>query len=113
MAITPWYKGDTLPAWVIQLVPDSGVFNVTSLSPSNFSLIIRNTDTVPPTDTTGAGTFSALIAGTSTSSPASITYAPSNADVGTLGNYIILVVVTFSGGATETFNLGTWQVIAK
>jgi hypothetical protein len=112
--ITPWYKGDTSPAWTIQLTPDSGVFSTTGLSTSNFSLIIRNVDSVPPTDTAGTGSFSNLVAGTSVSSPSTITYAPGSADVANLGDYILLVVVTYPGsGATQTFNLGSWQVIAK
>jgi hypothetical protein len=44
MPISPWYKGDTAPTWTFQLIPDSGAFSIAGLSPSNFSLIIRNVD---------------------------------------------------------------------
>jgi hypothetical protein len=110
MAITPWYRGDTLPAWPISLTTDSGSINVTSLSSSNFSMLIHNSDT--GVETTGTGSFTNLTAA-SGSTPASILYQPSSADVATLGNYILFVVITWPGGGIETLSLGTWQVIPK
>lgn len=109
MPITPWYKGDLVPLWTIQLVPDSGVFNVSGLAPSSFALFIKNTDT--GVETNGGGTFSSITAATTTT-PASVQYAPSTADVGTLGNFTLFVVVTFPAGH-ETFSLGSWQVVSS
>jgi hypothetical protein len=119
MPISPWYKGDTAPIWTFQLIPDSGAFNITGLSPSNFSLIIRNVDDVPPVDATGTGTFSNLTAATLNGSvvitPASIQYVPSTADVANLGNFQLFVVATYpiAGNPTQTFTVGPWQVIAR
>lgn len=108
MAITPWYQGDTVPAWTIPLVLDTGVFNTSLLSPSNFALLIRNTDT--NVETTGTGVFSSLTAA-SGSTPAQIAYAPSTTDTSTPGNYALFIAVTYPSGAVETLSLGAWQVI--
>lgn len=112
MAISPWYKGDLYPAWVISLVPDTGTFNTTGLTASNFSLIIRNNDPLTPTEITGTGTFTGLTAATSTT-PATIQYQPASADVSTIGNFTVLVQCTFPSGGIQTFNLGSWQVQGK
>lgn len=119
MPISPWYKGDQAPTWTLQLIPDTSAFSITGLSPSNFSLIIRNVDDVPPVDTTGTGTFSNLTAavlnGSVVTTPASIQYTPSPADVANLGNYQLFVIVTYGtyGNPTQTFTVGPWQVIAR
>lgn len=117
MPISPWYKGDTVPTWTFLLIPDTGAFSVAQLTPSNFSLVIRNVDNVPPVDTAGTGIFSNLTAATLNGSvvitPASILYAPSVADTSTLGNFQLFVVATYSGGATQTFTVGSWKVIAR
>lgn len=118
MAITPWFQGDTLPAWNIQLSTDSGTINTSGLSDANFSLIIRNTDLQSNPDRAGTGVFSNLTAavmqGNVVITPASILYQLSSADSATLGNYVILVVITYPNSAgTETLSLGTWQVIPK
>jgi hypothetical protein len=119
MPISPWYKGDTAPTWTFQLIPDSGAFSIIGLSPSNFSLIIRNVDDVPPVDTNGTGSFSNLTAATLNGSvvttPASIQYVPSAADVANLGNFQLFVIVTYNiaGNPTQTFTVGPWQVIAR
>ena len=117
MPISPWYRGDTVPTWTFQLIPDTGAFSITGLATSNFSLIIRNVDDIPPVDTTGTGTFSNLTAATLNGSivttPASVQYAPSSADVANLGNFQLFVIVTYAGGATQTLNAGPWQVIAR
>lgn len=117
MSISPWYKGDTMPIWTFALVPDSGAFNVTGLSTSNFALIIRNVDDVPPVDNNGTGIFSNLMAATMSGNtiitPAFVQYAPSSADVVNLGNFQLLIVITYPGGGIQTINAGPWQVIAK
>jgi hypothetical protein len=117
MAISPWYRGDTLPTWTLQLVPDSGPFSIDGLSTSNFSFIIRNVDDVPPVDTAGTGTFSSLTAAVMTglivTTPATIQYAPSAADVATLGNFQLFVIVTYNGSATQTLTIGPWHVIDR
>ena len=106
-----------MPIWKISLVPDTGTFDVSTLGPSNFSLLIRNTDDVPATETNGTGIFSnvtaAVTSGATIVSHASVQYLASSADVATLGNYILFVIVTFAGGGTETFSVGTWKVVAK
>ncbi len=117
MPISPWYKGDTAPTWTFQLIPDTGAFSTSGLSTSNFNLIIRNTDDVPPVDSNGTGIFSNLTAATLSGSivttPASVQYTPSSADVASLGNYQLFVIVTYAPGVTQTFNAGPWQVIAR
>ncbi|GCE14196.1 hypothetical protein [Tengunoibacter tsumagoiensis] len=110
MAISPWYKGDTAPSWTISLIPDSGTINVASLSPSSFTLLIKNTDN--GVEVVGSGTFSAITAA-SGSTPASVVYQPSSADVASLGNYVLFLVISFPGGFTETLSIGVFQVIAK
>ncbi len=117
MPITPWYLGDTMPIWKLSLIPDTGAFNVSTLGPSNFSLLIKNIDTIPSTETSGTGIFSnvtaAVMNGASIAAPAYVEYLPSSTDVANLGNYVLFVIVTFSSGATQTFSVGTWKVVAK
>jgi hypothetical protein len=117
MPISPWFKGDTMPIWKFQLIPDSGVFNVFGLTASNFSLLIKNIDTMPPTETTGTGIFSnvtpAVTNGNVIISHAYVEYWPSFADVANLGNFVLFVVVTFPSGGTGTFSVGSWQVVTK
>lgn len=118
MGISPWYKTSTptAPVWTIQLVPDSGVFNVSGLVVANFSLLLRNLDT--SVETTGQGTFSNITAavtvtsGSSTIiiSPATVQYQHNVADV-IIGRYRPYVLVTFSNGI-EPFQLQEdWQVV--
>jgi hypothetical protein len=115
--ITPWYIGDTAPTWTVQLIPDSGAFNVTGLTTGSFSLLFRNL--TAGTETTGTGTFSSIVAAvTSTvggvlvvTSPATINYSVATGDAASAGNYQVLIKVTFSSGAVQTLNLGSWQVV--
>ena len=109
MPITPWTQNNLAPAWVISLVPDSGVVNVSGLVAGNFSLRIRNNNS--GVETTGAGTFSNITAA-SGATPAQVTYQPAAADVATLGTYTLWVDVTFSNGV-ESFSIGLWQVVPE
>lgn len=115
MPISPWYRGDTAPSWSIQIIPDSGAFSVAGLTTANFALLIRNTDIL--IDANGTGSFGNLTAavmnGSVVTTPASIQYAPSNADTSTPGNFALFLVVTYPGGAVQTISIGTWQVIIK
>jgi hypothetical protein len=117
MSINPWYRGDTMPIWKISLIPDTGTFDISALGPSNFSLIIRNIDDIPQSDTVGTGIFSnvtaAVLSGATIISHASVQYLASSSDVATLGNFVLFVIVAFPGGSTETFSIGSWQVIAR
>lgn len=108
--ITPWYVGDTAPAWTIPLTLDTGAFNTSSLTTSNFALLIRNTDADPPTEITGTGTFTNLIAASGTML-AQITYIPSLSDTSTLGNFALFIVVTYPNTTIQTLSLGAWQVV--
>lgn len=110
MALSPWYQGDTLP-WTLPLTLDNNAtFVTTSLTPSNFALLIRNTDANPPSEVSGTGVFTNLIAA-SGSTPAQITYAPSSADVATLGNFALFIVVTYPNSTVQTLSIGAWQVV--
>lgn len=108
--ITPWYQGDTFP-WTIPLTLDNNApFSITSLSTSNFSLLIKNTDANPPSEVSGTGTFSNLTAA-SGNTPASIIYTPSSADTSTLGNFALFIVVNYPNGTKQTLSIGAWQVV--
>lgn len=109
MAITPWPKGNLVPAWVISLVPDTGTVNVAGLVVGNFSLRILNSNA--GTETIGAGTFSSITAAAGVI-PASVTYALNSADVATLGMFHLWLDVTFSTGI-QSFDLGAWQVVPE
>lgn len=112
MAITPWYAGDTAPLLTIQLLPDSGVVDITGLSTSSFTLVIRNSNAV--TQANGQGTFSALTAAVVVNgvvtSPASIQYQLSSSDIA-VGLYHLYLKVQF-GTRQQTFDCGPWQVVA-
>jgi len=106
-----------MPIWKISLVPDTGTFDVSMLVPSNFSLLIRNTDDIPATETNGTGVFSnvtpAVYTGAAITSHASVQYLVSAADVANLGNYMLFLTVTFPSGGIETFAMGAWKVVVK
>ncbi len=120
MAITPWYVGQLSPAWVISLVPDKGVVNISGLVTGNFSLLIRNigTATGAGSETSGLGTFSAITAAVTTMvddelqiiSHASVQYQLASADVVVASKYHLFVIVNFVNGP-EPFDLGTWEVL--
>src|SRR5579859_1666575 len=107
MPNTGWYKGDRKPFWDLLIEPDSGAFDITGLTTSDFTLQfidINNNRSV----IVGTGTFSSLTAA-SGSNPASIIYAPSAADVGTTGIYEIRLVVDSGTANQRTFLQGLWQ----
>ena len=111
MGISPWYLGDTSPAWQISLMLDTGVFSTASLTPANFLLSIHNDDI--DTKTTGTGTFQTLVAATITT-PASIIYVPSVADTSTIGDFTLSVVITYPNGTRQTLKIQeTWRVVPK
>lgn len=116
MGISPWYKTSnaTAPIWTIQLVPDSGTFNVSGLVVGNFALLFRDLDT--GVETTGVGTFSIITAAvtvtnagqTTIVSPASVQYQVALAEVPTVPPPVrkrVYVLVTLSGGGVEPFQL--------
>lgn len=122
MGISPWYKTSTptAPTWTIQLVPDSGVFNVSGLVVGNFALLFRNLDT--GVETTGQGTFSNITAAVTTTnagqttivSPASVQYQVATADIPAQVpmRFRCYVLVTLSGGNIEPFAFGEdWTVL--
>lgn len=117
MPITPWHQGDRMPIWRLSLVPDTGTFDVSGLTPANFALLIKNSSATPTTTTAGTGVFSnvaaAVLSGSTITSHASVQYLPSAADVATLGDYEVFVVVTFPGSLVQTLSIGDWEVIAK
>ncbi len=112
--ITPWYVGKTAPAWTIALVPDSGVFGIGGLSPANFSLLIKNTDT--GTETAGQGTFSNLVAAVvnpvtgAITAPTSIHYQLAAGDVATPGNFMVSVIITLSADQA-LYGPTPWEIL--
>lgn len=119
MANTPWYVGQLAPLWTIQLVLDSGPFNVFGLAPSNFSMVFRNTDMPGIVDIPGTGTFSNITAAvtqtvngvTTVVTPASVQYQVSLGDVALAANYHVFVKVQMGNGP-QIFDCGPWQVLA-
>lgn len=118
MGISPTYKTSipTAPLWTIQLVPDSGIFNVSGLTVSDFQLLMHNLDT--GVETTGAGTFSNIQAAVTQTingatviiSPASVQYQVASADV-TVGKYRLFVLVTVANGVEAFLFEEDWQVV--
>ena len=102
MAQSPWSQGDTLEPWEFELVPDSGPFNISGLTTSNFQYYMRNVSN--NTETQGSGTFNNLRAA-SGGNPATIAYQQSVNDVSTVGNFHQWIKVV-SGGNTQTFDFG-------
>ncbi len=115
MGISPTYIGYLAPKWTIQLVPDSGVVDISGLATNNFTLLLRNKET--GAKATGAGTFSNITASATntvnditTITPASVQYQLVSADL-VIGRYDVWVTVTFSNG-TQPFYMGIWEVLA-
>jgi hypothetical protein len=106
---TPWYKGDRKPVWDFLIEPDSGTFDTTGLTESDFSLVLIdiNNDNTPRA---GTGAFSNLTAA-SGSDPASIQYAPGATDVGTAGIYEVRLIVDSGTSNQRTFSQGLWQCV--
>ncbi len=109
MGISPYYKTatPTAPRWMIRLVPDSGIFDVTGLSTSAFALLIHNQDT--GVETSGAGTFANITAGAG-ATPSSVQYQAAAADV-TLGNFRLAVLVTTGSGIQPFVITEIWEVV--
>jgi hypothetical protein len=107
MPINPWVTTQLLPKWTIPLVSDTGMAaDLTTLSASNITLMMKNISSGVERTATGAVT----ILGAPTNGV--ITFAPSVADVALAGMYEVRVEVAFAGG-TEPFLLGIWDVAPK
>jgi hypothetical protein len=109
MGITPWFRGDGKP-WAFGLEPDSGVFDIAGVSPSDFTLVLVD-KTNPQNVRVGTGTFSDLVAA-SGGNPASITYQESPDDVAVVGDFDLRAVFK-RGNPTQqlTFDFGTWSLV--
>lgn len=93
MGYQPWYKLDTFPALQIPLFVESNPDNITGLAANNFTMVLRNTATGTPVDTTGTGTFIIV-----TSNPAVIQYQFSAADVANTFSGFLSVRAQFPTG---------------
>lgn len=119
MGISPWFKTSipTSPKWIIQLIPDSGTFDITGLTTDDFSLRIQDLQTGEVK--TGAGAFSSITAAVTTTinsatvivSPAQVSYQLDSADV-VLGRFRIYVLVTTSNGVVPFLIEEDWRVVA-
>jgi hypothetical protein len=103
VGLSPWFKGDRKQPWTFSLETDSGTFDITGLTTSDFKLKMLNITTSERRD--GTGTFSNLTAA-SGSAPASITFNQSADDVGTLDKFAIHVVCKENTAQQETFDMG-------
>lgn len=90
MGVSPWYQHDTYPAISITLDVEGNPDNVTGLTPTSFTMVIRNLAT--GTDTNGTGTFTIT-----TPSPAVITYQFSDTDTMVGTNTELIIKATFPG----------------
>jgi len=106
MSQSPWSQGDTREPWTFQLITDSGDFDTTGLTASNFAYFMRNMSS--GIETQGTGTFSNLVAA-SGGEPAHITYQQSSGDVANLGMYRQWVRVT-SSSKPQTFDFGVLSI---
>jgi hypothetical protein len=95
----PWYVGQTYPAWDIPLNTDSGADNISTINLSSFVMTFINTNAVPPSPTTGTGTFSVK-----SNNPAEVYYQPTDADVASAFNGEIQVSCKFPGGFTAKWD---------
>lgn len=91
-----WYVSQTYPSWDIPLTTDGGVEDLTGVSSSNFTMIFRATNVVPPVDTIGTGTFSIKVV-----SPGEILYKPSVADVASTFSGVLIVKANFPPSNTN------------
>ena len=106
MGITPWTQGDDNPVWVFSLEPDSGAFDITGLTTSDFDLIMVNVSNEQETIATGP--FTNLTAANN-NSPATITFNPSSDDVAALGMYDVRIVAKKGTANQRTFKFGIWS----
>lgn len=93
MGYQPWYRRDNFPALQIPLFVESNPDNITGLAANNFTMVMRNTATGTPSDTTGTGTFIIV-----TSNPAVIQYQFSTADVANTFSGFLIVMAQFPTG---------------
>ncbi len=90
MGYQPWYQHNTFPAIQIPLNVEAIADNITGLTASSFTMIIR--DLSAATDRTGTGTFAVI-----TSNPAVVSYQFSDADT-TFGlNCELFIEAVFPG----------------
>lgn len=108
MGISPWSAGDGKPPWLFSLDPDSGAFDITGLSVSDFTLVMINMSNKQSTN--GTGTFSDLLAADG-NIPASIVYQLSTADAANIGMQDMRIVVKEGTSSQETFRFGIWECI--
>lgn len=106
MGISPWSQGDGKPTWPLGLQPDSGTFDISGLSTSDFTMVFINS---AGQEIIGTGTFSNLTAASSIS-PAAITYQAGVSDVATLGTYDMRVVVKKGTTSQQTFKFESFVV---
>jgi hypothetical protein len=108
MGISPWSQGDGKPPWTFSLEPDSGNFDISGLSVTDFTLVMINMSNKVPTN--GTGTFSNLDAA-SGDNPATISYALSTADAANVGMNDMRIVAKRGTALQETFKFGIWECI--
>ena len=94
MGFQPWYATQVYPALQIPLNTDSAPDNITGLTASNLTMILRNISLTTPTDTTGAGTFTIV-----TANPAVVNYQFNILDVNVTQttNFLLIVEAVFPG----------------
>src|SRR5712692_5787350 len=85
-----WYVGMTAPIWDIPLATDSGNENLIGISPSNITLIFRNTSVRPSVDTVGTGIFTIKSV-----SPGELFYKLSVDDVANAFSGFVIVKIAF------------------
>jgi hypothetical protein len=103
----PWYQGDTYPALQIPLNVEGNADNITGLTASSFTMILRNTGGANPVDTVGAGTFTIV-----TSSPAVVDYTFSPNDVATVWSGYLVVKAVFPGGGVAIYDPIAFSITA-
>lgn len=104
MAQSPWKQGDRQPYWPFGLQPDSGIFDVTGLVASDFTLVFLDPNS---NERDGDGVFTDITAA-SVSSPATVTYQPSANDVANVGTFDRRVVIHKGTPQQTTFEFGAW-----
>lgn len=113
MGITPWYYGQSLPIWTVNITPDTGRFDLTGMTSSNLALRFINTRTLA--EWVGTGTLNIV-----QNNPAIISYGVVAADTSSI-QFVsntemlnILLEVTYPNNAGfDVFNMGTWEVVAR
>jgi len=104
MGQSPWKQGDREPYWAFGLSPDSGIFDITGLTASDFTLVFIDASGV---ERNGDGVFTGLTAA-SGSTPVMITYQQSANDVTTIGTFDRRIVIKKATSSQKTFEIGVW-----